>query len=347
MSCADASDARRRANRFERGRIRGRIRTTEFGDGRLLPPEAYADQRTEFVAVRQLTIRHVGGYWAYESSLQCDGTSRKHLPSWSDSAHPQSVLRWAQSAETGQRARHDLLLTNDLTGQRKLSRVRRSCPETGKRGRERDLVRCEITDVLVAAEATTVCTETNTRALLELMVRCDECGASLLERRATRTVRGEAAHEVHTADCSWTGETHLHDGLGHWAKTHVRVRSDLLEGSGVARVLVELRRRADSKEIGDADLHDVVQAALAQGIKVRRVWCQSNPTRRSSLSSLSGGAASSAWVRRTWRASSIVDQAGSTGSSGSGSRSGVFLMPSRSAPVDRVADRPTARVAVV
>ena len=39
---------------------------------------------------------------------------------------------------------------------------------------------------------------------------------------------------------------------------------------------MELRLRADAKEIGDVGLHDVVQAALAQVIKVRRVWCRSS-----------------------------------------------------------------------
>lgn len=180
-------------------------------------------------------------------------------------------------AETGQLVRQDLLLTNDFTAQQMLGRVLRSCPETGKRGRERDLVRCEITDVLVAAEATAVCTETNARGLLKLMVRCDECGAPLLAEKATRTARAEAAHRVHTAKCSWTGETHLLGGLGLCTKTGVRVRVDLLDGSGVARVLVDLRRDADAKVMGDADLSDVVQAALPKGIKVRRVWGRSSP----------------------------------------------------------------------
>ena len=37
-----------------------------------------------------------------------------------------------------------------------------------------------------------------------------------------------------------------------------------------------MRLRADAKEIGDAGLHDVVQAALPQGVKVRRIWCRRN-----------------------------------------------------------------------
>jgi ERCC4-related helicase len=212
--------------------------------------------------------------------VESDVSGRKGLPTEVERCEESDaralVDEIAVCAETGRRVRVDLLAKNDFTNQPMLARVLRSCPETGKRGRERDLVRCEVTDVLVDPAALTQCTESGRRALLRLMVRCDECGAPLLESAATVTARGKRAHAVHVAQCAWTGEPHLVSELAECSITGMRVRADLLDSSGIARVLAQLRDRVSARAPDDGALRGTVLAALPDGMRVGRVWGKHN-----------------------------------------------------------------------